>query len=59
MKITHYKLIAERTESIEDKMTELIAAGWQPFGPPFVLPPTADMEPVETVFQAVVKYADS
>jgi len=56
MKITHYKLVSHRAEDMDEKVTALIQEGWQPFGGPFVIP-TPELEQVDTVYQAMVKYA--
>ena len=55
MKITEYKIIVEHADVIEKKINELIKQGWQPFGTPFVLPPSGEMLPMNTVFQAMVQ----
>ena len=38
MTISKYKLVAAPRDEIEEKINQLIAAGWQPLGAPFVLP---------------------
>jgi hypothetical protein len=58
MKITHYKLVAHRAGDVAETVNRLIEEGWQPFGAPCVLPPTPSLDQVDTIFQAMVKYAN-
>ena len=38
MNVEKYKLVAAPIDELEEQVNQLIQAGWQPFGAPFLLP---------------------
>ena len=56
MIVDKYKLVAAPINELEDKVNQLIQAGWQPFGAPFLLPAKADDLTLQQnkVYQAMV-----
>ena len=38
MNVNKYKLVAAPVDELEEQVNQLIQAGWQPFGAPFLLP---------------------
>jgi len=54
MRIKHYRILTGETEKrLEEQVNKLIVEGWQPFGPPAVVPP---VEKDPRYLQAVVQY---
>ena len=59
MKITKYELVVAPAEKIADEVNSFIEEGWQPFGPPTILPPPPEVEEqVDMVFQPMVRYEE-
>jgi hypothetical protein len=56
MNINKYKLVAAPFDKLEDEVNQLIEAGWQPFGAPFLLPSKADDLTLQQnmIYQAMV-----
>jgi hypothetical protein len=60
MHITEYKLLVAPARDCDSKINALIKDGWQPFGPPSVLPANSEYEGTsDTAFQALVRHAKS
>jgi len=59
MKIKGYKLVIEPADRVERAVNDLLKQGWQPYGPPSVLPPI-DPGPGDRdmVFQAMIREDD-
>ena len=59
MNVNKYKLVAAPQDEIEAKVNELIEAGWQPFGAPFLLPEKDDDLTMQEniIYQAMVRPA--
>ncbi len=59
MNVNKYKLVVAPRDEIEEKINQLIAAGWQPFGAPFLLPAKDDdlTAQEKTIYQAMVRPA--
>ena len=56
MNVNKYKLVAAAPNQIEDQVNQLIEAGWQPFGAPFLLAAKADDLTLQekVIYQAMV-----
>jgi hypothetical protein len=56
MNVNKYKLVAAPPDELEDQVNQLIEAGWQPFGTPFLLPAKSDDLTLQQnmVYQAMV-----
>ena len=56
MNVNKYKLVAAPPDKLEDKVNQLIEAGWQPFGAPIFLPANSDDLTLQQnmVYQAMV-----
>ena len=56
MNVSKYKLVAAPLNQIEDQVNQLIEAGWQPFGAPFLLAAKADDLTLQQkiIYQAMV-----
>jgi hypothetical protein len=56
MTVSQYKLVSGSIVEIEEQVNQLIEAGWQPFGPPFLLPAKPDDLTLQQnmVYQAMV-----
>ena len=56
MNVNKYKLLAAPADELEEQVNQLIEAGWQPFGPPFLLPAKPDDLTLQQnmVYQAMV-----
>jgi hypothetical protein len=59
MKIIGYKLIIHRADHVENEVNALVDKGWQPLGAPSVSPAPPHSDQSDTVYQAMVLYADS
>jgi hypothetical protein len=59
MNVSKYKLVAAPQNEIEQKVNELIEAGWQPLGAPFLLPEKDDNLTAQEniIYQAMVRPA--
>ena len=59
MNVNKYKLVAAAPNQIEDQVNQLIEAGWQPFGAPFLLAAKADDLTLQekVIYQAMVRQA--
>jgi uroporphyrinogen-III synthase len=56
MTVSKYKLVAAPRDEIEEKVNQLIEAGWQPLGAPFILPAKPDDLTLQEnmVYQAMI-----
>ena len=59
MKIIGYKLVSHRADYVEKEINDLLKKGWQPLGPPGISPAPPHSEQADTVYQAMVLYAES
>jgi hypothetical protein len=56
MHVHKYKLLAAPIDELEDQVNQLLQAGWQPFGAPFLLPAKHDDLTLQQnkIYQAMV-----
>lgn len=61
MTVNKYKLVSGSIVEIEAQVNQLIEDGWQPFGPPFLLPAKPDDLTLQQnmVYQAMILPAKS
>jgi hypothetical protein len=59
MNVNKYKLLAAPAHELEEQVNQLIEAGWQPFGAPFLLPAKPDDLTLQQnmIYQAMVLFA--